>query len=209
MSHALIPPSPTEGVIEVGVDEAGRGCLSHSVVAGACILPQNIDMSHPLTSLIRDSKKLSEPKRKQVCDYIKEIAVAYATGEATPAEIDEINILQATFLAMHRALDVVREKVEFTKIFVDGPHFKQYHAIQSQCVCSGDALYMNIAAASILAKCKRDELVIQSVASDPRLEHYGFEQHKGYGTKKHLDALKAFGASEHHRRTFGPVKCIQ
>jgi ribonuclease HII len=206
---------PSSQRIEVGVDEVGRGCLSHNVVAAACILPSTIDVNNPLTLLIKDSKKLSEKKRKLVETYIKQHAIAWGIGEATVEEIDSLNILQASLLAMHRALDVVYEKHPFQHIYADGPHFKPYFQdkadgsgrkfIPNTCVLQGDATYMNIAAASILAKCYRDDALCKHVADNPELEKYGFAQHKGYGTKKHLDALKTHGVTPYHRKTFGPV----
>lgn len=216
----LCPPSKTR--IEVGVDEVGRGCLSHSVVAGACVLPQDLDLAHPLVASIKDSKKLSEKKRVQVCAFIKSVAVAWAVGEATVDEIDEHNILKATFMAMHRALDKVYAQCKFGHILVDGPHFRQYfqdrdngitgerYFIPNTCVLNGDAVHMSIAAASILAKCYRDDMVCRIVAEDATgtLAKYGFESHKGYGTKKHMDALNAYGATLHHRKSFAPVAAI-
>jgi ribonuclease HII len=209
---------PSSQRIEVGVDEVGRGCLSHNVVAAACILPSTIDVNNPMTLLIKDSKKLSEKKRKLVEDYIKQHAIAWGIGEATVEEIDSLNILQASLLAMHRALDVVYMKHPFQHILADGPHFKPYFQdkadgsgrkfIANTCVLHGDATYMNIAAASILAKCYRDDAVCKHVATNPDLEKYGFAQHKGYGTKKHLDALKTHGVTPHHRKTFGPVAAL-
>jgi len=218
----LQPPSTTR--IEVGCDEVGRGCLSHSVVAAACILPSDIDVSDPMVALIKDSKKLSEKKRKEVEQFIKRIAVAWAIGEASVAEIDEVNILQATFRAMHRALDKVYVATKFQHSLVDGPHFKQYFQkrtpetelpnvspnifIPNTCIPSGDAVHMSIAAASILAKCYRDDMVCDMVKQNPELEKYGFASHKGYGTAKHLQALRQYGATSHHRKSFSPVAAV-
>jgi len=206
----LTPPSSER--IEVGVDEVGRGCLSHSVVAAACVLPADMDMDHPLVAYIKDSKKVTEKKRKSVEAYIKSIATAWAIGEASVEEIDTVNILQATFIAMHRALDQVYEKVQFEHIIVDGPHFKPYlkddTRLSNTCVPEGDAKYLCIAAASILAKCYRDDMVCAMVQNNPELEKYGFSSHKGYGTKKHLDALKQYGVTPHHRKSFSPVAAI-
>ena len=222
--QTLTPPSST--CVEVGVDEVGRGCLSHAVVAAACILPplETLDMAHrtsPLLALIKDSKKLSEKRRNQVVEFIKKIAVAWAVGEASVEEIDRVNILQATFLAMHRALDAVyaQRNGKFNHILVDGPHFKnyfqkqeadhsQYKFIANTCVPSGDAVYMSIAAASILAKCHRDNMVCEITRDDPELAKYGFESHKGYGTKTHMHALKTYGVTVHHRKSFGPVAAL-
>lgn len=212
----LQPPSTRR--IEVGVDEVGRGCLSHSVVAGACVLPSDLDTTDPMVAFIKDSKKLTEKKRKLVEAFIKSVAVAWAVGEASVAEIDERNILKATYIAMHRALDSVYDQCKFQYILVDGPHFKPYFQdkegyknercfIPNTCVVNGDAVHMSIAAASILAKCYRDDMVCRMVTEDTtgHLAKYGFESHKGYGTKKHLDALKEHGVTVHHRRSFAPV----
>lgn len=212
----LQPPSSRR--IEVGVDEVGRGCLSHSVVAGACVLSHDMDMTDPLVAFIKDSKKLSEKKRMLVEAFIKRVAVAWAVGEASVAEIDERNILKATHIAMHRALDSVYDKCKFQYILVDGPHFKPYFQdkdiekqercfVPNTCVVNGDAVHMSIAAASILAKCYRDDMVCRMVTEDTtgHLAKYGFESHKGYGTKKHLEALKEHGVTVHHRRSFAPV----
>ena len=204
---------PSTLYIEVGVDECGRGPLFGPVVAAACVLPTNLPQDDPLLPYIKDSKKLTEKKRNEVVKYIKEKALAYGIGEASVQEIDSLNILQANFRAMHRALDQVFEKVEFEHILVDGPHFKRYIKpntnppiiIQYTTIPQGDAQYMNIAAASILAKTYRDDLIIKMVNDDPSLDKYGLKTNKGYGTKKHMDALKEHGATPHHRKSFAPV----
>ena len=204
---------PSTNYIEVGVDEAGRGPLFGPVVAAACVLPTNLSENDSLLSYVKDSKKLTEKKRNEVVKYIKEKAIAYGIGEASVQEIDTINILQANFRAMHRALDQVYEKIQFEHIIVDGPHFKRYIKpntnppvlVPYTTIPQGDAQYMNIAAASILAKTYRDNLIIQMVNDDPSLEKYGLKSHKGYGTKKHMDALKEYGATPHHRKSFAPV----
>jgi ribonuclease HII len=200
-----------------GLDESGKGDLFGPVVS-ACVIATG-EMTREWIELgIKDSKKLSEKKRKIVADYIKQNAIAWGIGEATVEEIDSMNILQASLLAMHRALDVVYGTHPFQHILADGPHFKPYFQdkadgsgrkfIANTCVLQGDATYMNIAAASILAKCYRDDAVCKHVADNPELEKYGFAQHKGYGTKKHLDALKTHGVTPHHRKSFGPVAAL-
>ena len=140
--------------IEVGCDEAGRGCLAGPVVAAAVILPK--DFNHPL---LNDSKQVSEKKRVQLKSIIEEYAIAYAIGIVSHLEIDELNILNASFLAMHRALDKINSK--FDSILVDGNRFKQYNKTQHHCIIKGDAKYLNIAAASILAKTHRDAIMLK------------------------------------------------
>jgi ribonuclease HII len=204
-------PSATR--VEVGVDECGRGCLYGVVVAAACILPADLSPDDALVPYIKDSKKLTEKKRTEVAKYIKEKALAYGIGEGTVEEIDTINILQANFRAMHRALDQVYEKLPFEHILVDGPHFKRYIKpntnppviVPYTAIPQGDAEYMNIAAASILAKTYRDAVIVQMVADNPALDKYGLKSNKGYGTKKHMDALKEHGATPYHRKSFAPV----
>lgn len=207
-----------ENTIEVGVDEAGRGCLMGPVVAAAVVLPQ--DCSNPLWAAVKDSKKLSEKKRATLADMIRTEAYAFGIGIAHADEIDQVNILQATFKAMHRALDncynMCREKSQhpFDYILVDGPHFKRYMVpgydeetmLGYDCIENGDGTYTSIAAASILAKTTRDQWVLDLVAANPVLdERYNFKKNKGYGTKAHMDGLRQHGIVECHRKTFHPV----
>lgn len=189
-----------ENVIEVGVDEAGRGVLYGSVVAAAVILPHTY---HPEYENIKDSKKLSEKKREKVATFIKEHAIAYSICEATAQEIDEINILNATYLAMHRALENIT--CDYDLIRVDGNRFKSFKDKKHECVVGGDGKYLSIAAASILAKVHRDHLILENVATNPELEKYDLKKNKGYGTPKHIEALKIYGAVEGHRMTFRPI----
>ena len=199
---ALIAPSST--LIEVGCDEVGRGCLSHPVVAAACIMPSyNI---YP--DFIKDSKKVSEKNRNKAETYIKTHALEWAIGIATVEEIDTLNILNASLLAMHRALETVYTSVQFQHIYIDGPHFKPaFKDVPNTCVLQGDSKYINIAAASILAKCARDAMVCNSIDAHPELElaKYGFAKHKGYGTPQHLKALETYGVTQFHRKSFAPV----
>lgn len=205
---------PSTEFIEVGVDEAGRGPLFGPVVAAAVIMPNSFAEDDTLYAKIKDSKKCSEKLRKQLKDYIKEKSVAFGIGVASVDEIDKLNILQANYLAMHRALDQVYSKVKFNRIMVDGPMFKPYlpheedsEWIQHMCVIDGDALHLNIAAASILAKTFRDEIIEDMCAKDSFLnEKYGLAKNKGYGTRQHMEGLKKFGPSEHHRKSFKPVQ---
>ena len=174
-----------------GVDEAGRGPLAGPVCAAAVILPANLEIPG-----LTDSKKLTDKKRRELFPVIKEQAVAYGIGLATEKEIDEINILQATFLAMQRALDQLTVKPDIA--LIDGNREKDF-GIPVKTVVKGDSLSANIAAASILAKVMRDDLMVAYANTYPQ---YGFDIHKGYGTKAHYAALTEYGPSEIHRMTF-------
>lgn len=185
-----------------GVDEAGRGPLAGSVVAAAVILPAN----HGIVGL-NDSKKLSEKKREQLYPIIKERALAYAIAEASVAEIDECNILQATFLAMSRAVNNLAITPE--EILIDGNKVPpQLQNLNCRAIISGDALVEAISAASILAKVTRDHQLLEL---DKNYPEYGFAKHKGYGTKVHLKAIIKYGVIDGiHRTSFAPVKrCIK
>jgi ribonuclease HII len=209
---------PSKSRIEVGVDEAGRGPLAFDVVSAAVIMPSEYDESDELVKTIKDSKKVSAKKREKLAEYIKQHALAYGIGIATVQEIDQHNILNATYMAMHRALDQVYEKMPFTHIYVDGDRFKAYmppaHSrvegwIDNTCVVDGDNTYLNIAAASILAKTTRDSSVDVIVAQNPEWkERYGFHTNKGYGTAKHMQGIKTHGITQYHRKTFAPVANI-
>lgn len=174
-----------------GVDEAGRGPLAGPVYAAAVILPLDCDIPG-----LNDSKKLSEKKREQLFDIVKEKALAYGIGIASEKEIDEINILQATFLAMRRAVASLEIKPDF--VMIDGNR-KPNTGIDEITVVKGDAKSMSIAAASVLAKVSRDRFMLEMAEKYPE---YEFEKHKGYGTKLHYEKLAEFGPSEIHRRTF-------
>ena len=174
-----------------GVDEAGRGPLAGPVCAAAVILPKHAELPG-----LTDSKKLTDKKRRELYPLIMEQAVAYGIGFATEQEIDEINILQATFLAMQRALDQLTVKPNLA--LIDGNREKDF-GLPVKTVVKGDSLSANIAAASILAKVTRDNLMVEMAEKYPQ---YGFEIHKGYGTKAHYAALREFGASPIHRMTF-------
>ncbi len=174
-----------------GVDEAGRGPLAGPVCAAAVILPPNLEIPG-----LNDSKKLTDKRRRELFPVIKEQAVAYGIGLATHEEIDEINILQATFLAMERAIAQLSVKPELA--LIDGNREKDF-GIPVKTVIKGDSLSANIAAASILAKVTRDEIMEGYAVDYPQ---YGFEIHKGYGTKAHYQALTEHGASPIHRMTF-------
>jgi len=177
---------------EVGCDEAGRGCLSGPVVAAAVILGNDFD-----NEMINDSKKLTEKKRNSLRNFIEENARFWAVGIVWPNEIDEINILNASFLAMHRAIDQLDCPKEM--IVVDGNRFNPYKDVPHECIVKGDSKYMNIAAASILAKTYRDEYMEKIHEEYPM---YDWKKNKGYPTKDHRAAIKEFGATKYHRMTF-------
>ena len=174
-----------------GVDEAGRGPLAGPVCAAAVILPPHLEIPG-----LDDSKKLTDKRRRELMPLIKEQAIAYGIGFASHEEIDQINILQATFLAMERALVQLEGKAEFA--LIDGNREKDF-GLSVKTVVKGDSLSANIAAASVLAKVTRDDLMEQMAQEYPQ---YGFEIHKGYGTKAHYAALTEFGPSPIHRTTF-------
>lgn len=177
---------------EAGCDEAGRGCLAGPVVAAAVILPNNFH--HPL---LNDSKQVSKVHREILKDYIKENAIAFGIGICTPTEIDQINILNASILAMHKALDQLKIIPEF--IAVDGNRFKTYKNIPHQTQIKGDARFLNIAAASILAKTYRDELMEELHVQHPQ---YSWNTNMGYPTIAHRNAIREHGITNHHRKTF-------
>ena len=174
-----------------GVDEAGRGPLAGPVCAAAVILPKNLELPG-----LTDSKKLTDKKRRELYPVIMEQAVAYGIGFASEQEIDEINILQATFLAMQRAIDQLTVKPDLA--LIDGNRKKDF-GLPVQTVVKGDSLSANIAAASVLAKVTRDNLLLEMAETYPQ---YGFGIHKGYGTKAHYEALRQFGPCPIHRMSF-------
>ena len=175
-----------------GCDEAGRGPLAGPVVAGAVILPKGF--SHPL---LNDSKQLSEKHRNELRSVIEDAALAFGVGILDQTEIDEINILNASFLAMHRALDKLSTRPEF--ILVDGNRFRPYNEIAHACMVKGDGRFASIAAASVLAKTHRDEYMSKMAEEYP---HFDWHSNKGYPTKKHREAIAKFGVSPIHRRSF-------
>jgi len=179
-------------LVEAGCDEAGRGCLAGPVVAGAVILKPGSNYPE-----LDDSKKLSEKKRYQLRDLVMSEALAYGVGIVTAAEIDEINILNASFLAMHRAIDQLKVRPEF--LLIDGNRFKPYHDLRHLCVVGGDAKYQAIAAASILAKTTRDRIMEEY---DLQYPVYQWRKNKGYPTPEHKQAIADHGITELHRKTF-------
>ena len=188
----LLLSSHTGTLSEAGLDEAGRGCLAGPVVAAAVILPN--DYTHPL---LNDSKQLTRSQRDSIREDILKDALDYAIAEVSPKEIDEINILKASFLAMHRCVDQLKSKPEL--LLIDGNRFTPYPSIQHLCVIKGDGKYLSIAAASILAKTHRDELMEKLAYENPG---YGWEKNMGYPTKAHRDAIRQHGPTIHHRMTF-------
>ena len=180
------------GKIEAGCDEAGRGCLAGSVYAAAVILPDDYQ-----NDLLNDSKQLTEKRRYQLREIIERDAVAWAVGIVTPEEIDKINILNASILAMHRALDQLKVRPE--AIIVDGNRFKPYNNIPHTTIVKGDGKYLSIAAASILAKTYRDDYMNRLAEEYPQ---YDWLSNKGYPTKKHREAIKQFGITPYHRKSY-------
>ena len=192
----MLQPYLHKNLLECGLDEAGRGCLAGPVFAAAVILPPDFN-----NELLNDSKQLSESKRYQLRPIIEWQAIAWGVGMVMPDEIDKINILNASFLAMHRALEQL--KVQPQHLLVDGNRFKTTLAIPYTCVVKGDATYQSIAAASILAKTYRDDYMNNLDAQYPQ---YQWAVNKGYPTKVHREAIQQFGITSHHRLTYGGVK---
>ncbi len=188
----MLLPYMESGRIEAGCDEAGRGCLSGAVFAAAVILPQ--DYYHPL---LNDSKQLSEKQRYTLRPIIEQEAIAWAVGIVTPQEIDKINILNASILAMHRAVEQLSQAPQH--LLIDGNRFKPYKDIPHTCVVKGDGKYLSIAAASILAKTYRDDYMMQLHELHPQ---YGWDKNKGYPTKEHRYAIEQYGATPYHRQSF-------
>lgn len=186
-----LSPYHIKGLVEAGCDEAGRGCLAGPVVAAAVILPKGWDPG------LNDSKQLSEKKRDALRIEIEEKAECWGVGIVSPEEIDEINILNASFLAMHRALDQLTTTPE--SILVDGNRFNPYKDIAYHCMIKGDGRFLSIAAASVLAKTHRDELMYTAHEQHPE---YNWKKNKGYPTVEHRDAIRKYGATDLHRNSF-------
>jgi len=193
-------------IIEVGIDEAGRGCLSGRVYSSAVILPDKFPDDIYLQ--IKDSKKLSKKKRSELRTYIENIALDYSIGYSEPDEIDKVNILQATINSMHRAIKQL--KIVPDMILVDGCYFKDYidnnRTIPHKLIKGGDNTYRNIAAASILAKVYHDEHVEELLKNNPDYHKYGWKTNMCYGTKEHMEAIKKYGITKEHRNSFAPCK---
>lgn len=182
----------TKGVLEAGCDEAGRGCLAGPVVAAAVILPPNFS-----NKVLNDSKKLSEKKREELAPLIKEQALSYGIGVVDHEEIDKMNILNASFEAMHRAIRALSPAPEL--LLIDGNRFNPFAGIDHQCIIKGDGKYLSIAAASVLAKTHRDHLMEDYHEKYPV---YDWDKNKGYPTKKHREAIFIHGATPLHRKSF-------
>lgn len=191
MNTPLKPHYYTD-LIEAGCDEAGRGCLAGSVFAAAVILPPDYD-----NPALNDSKKLTHRQRNLLREQIQQDALAWAIGIVTPDEIDKINILNASFLAMHRALDQLAIRPE--AIIVDGNRFQPYQNLPFTTIIKGDGKYQSIAAASILAKTYRDDYMDELARQYP---FYGWETNKGYPTKEHRDGIRQYGISPYHRKSY-------
>ena len=179
-------------LIEAGCDEAGRGCLAGPVYAAAVILPKNFKHE-----LLNDSKKLNDKQRKYLRPIIQQEAISHAVGIVSVEEIDAINILNASFLAMHRAIEQLKTTPE--SLLIDGNRFKKYGAIPHHCIIEGDGKYMSIAAASILAKTYRDDHMDELHEYFP---HYDWKNNRAYATLKHREAIIQYGITEHHRKSF-------
>lgn len=196
-NHLL--PHYYSNLIEAGCDEVGRGCLAGSVYAAAVILPKDYD-----NPLLNDSKKLTEKRRKVLRDQIVRDAVSWAVGVVTPEEIDKINILNASFLAMHRALDQLTIRPE--AVIVDGNRFNPYRDLPYTTIVKGDGKYQSIAAASILAKTFRDEYM-DSLANE--YPYYDWQKNKGYPTKAHREGIRDHGPSPYHRMSYNLMGATQ
>ncbi len=197
--------------LEAGVDESNRGGLIFDVFAACVVLPN--EFPDEKYKEIKDSKKLSRKKRQELASYIEKVAITYGVGSASNEEIDATNILVATMKAMHRAINEAYKKHPFHKLQIDGPHFTGYippgldaEPIPHQNIIKGDSKYLNIAAASILAKHYHDINFLKLIDENPELEKYDLRKNQGYGTAKHLAAIKQYGITKFHRKTFGPCK---
>ncbi|HKL90909.1 MAG TPA: ribonuclease HII [Allomuricauda sp.] len=179
-------------LFEAGTDEAGRGCLAGPVTAAAITLPKNFT-----NDILNDSKQLSEVKRTLLKPILEDVAISFSVCHVFQDEIDEINILNASFLAMHRAIDKLQPLPDF--IIVDGNRFKTYPNIDHECIIKGDGKYMSIAAASVLAKTHRDEYMAKIHEEFPM---YNWKKNKGYPTKEHREAIRKYGITKYHRKSF-------
>lgn len=191
----MLEPYYNHDLLEAGCDEAGRGCLAGSVFAAAVILPRDYE-----NAALNDSKKLTAKKRYALREQIERDALAWAVGEVKPEEIDKVNILHASFLAMHRAIAQLQVAPE--ALIIDGNRFDPYPGLPHTCIVKGDGKYLSIAAASILAKTYRDDYMDALARECP---YYDWEHNKGYPTAKHYAGLEAHGPSVYHRRTFNLV----
>ncbi|MSQ78570.1 MAG: ribonuclease HII [Flavobacteriaceae bacterium] len=189
----MLKPYHTKDQLEAGCDEAGRGCLAGPVFAAAVVLPNGFK-----NKLLNDSKQLTEKQRDQLRPIIEK-ECQWAVAQCTPEEIDEINILNASILSMHRALDILLKKTKPNILLIDGNRFKPYKKLQYLTVIKGDAIYMSIAAASILAKTHRDEYMEAAHLKHP---HFGWDKNKGYPTLSHRQGIRLHGPCKLHRKSF-------
>lgn len=188
----MLLPYMHENLVEAGCDEAGRGCLAGAVYAAAVILPHDFR-----NELLNDSKQLTEKQRYALREVVEREALAWAVGVVTPEEIDRINILNASFLAMHRAVDQLKLRPEH--LLIDGNRFKKYQDVPHTTVVKGDGMYMAIAAASVLAKTYRDDYMNRLAEEYPQ---YDWDSNKGYPTKKHREAIRLYGTTPYHRMSY-------
>ena len=188
----MLLPYLHKDLIEAGCDEAGRGCLAGAVYAAAVILPKDFENEE-----LNDSKQLTEKQRYKLREVIEQNALAWAVGVVSPEEIDKINILNASFLAMHRAINNLKIRPEF--LLIDGNRFNKYKDIPYQTIVKGDGKYLSIAAASILAKTYRDDYMNKL---DQKYPQYDWKDNKGYPTKKHRQAIRDYGVTPYHRMTY-------
>lgn len=209
MSKKILKQYREKDKLEVGIDEAGRGCLFGPVcIAGVIWLDEDPNKD----IILKDSKKCSEKYRKKCYEYIIENSISYSIKMIGNDYIDETNILQSTLDGMHQCLDDISKEIDFDSILVDGTQFNTYYNDQSDefvphyCIPKGDDTYKSIAAASILAKTARDNYILKLVKENPELEKYDIQNNKGYGTKKHMDAIKEYGITKWHRKSFAPCK---
>jgi len=196
--------------VEVGLDEAGRGCLWGRLYVGAVAFSDSLEDfpdGGEMLGMLKDSKVLTKKRRDLLYDYITESALEWSVAHVTAEEVDRENVLQADMTAMHRALDAL--SVPVGRCLVDGDYWRPYKGVESHVIVDGDAQYLAIAAAGILAKVSRDRWVSAAIAADPSLDvRYGFGTNMGYGTAAHLAGLSAHGITPEHRRTFGPVAAV-
>ena len=191
--------------IELGLDEAGRGCLFGPVCVAGVIWNQE-EPNNNINYEIKDSKKCTPKQKELLSKYIKENAIYYSIQLIDNKDIDNYNILESTMKGMHKCISDVNSNINIDKILVDGPYFNFYKGIPHVCIINGDNKFKSIAAASILAKTHRDKYIDQLVKDNPKLKEYDIHNNKGYGTKKHLDAIKKYGITRWHRKTFGICK---